>query len=314
MWVENPSCSQLLEQIESGTGLAYAKRTHGIWDHLALLLTNGWQADDWRRCDMMIFKELRPHDAAGQIARDDYMHYLTDILGDVVEPPKDDRWWSTVSLDLEYLTKKLRRPGFHLRLGSDPRLRAYWDWDYTYADVLGPHTNPSHPWLYAQTLTRGISDLSILELPQVARKFHVVVVAPKKARDLPTRWALDAGHFTMIDAPTWPTARPSGSLISDQVLPALRTFRLRQQLLRQLATVACSRPLLYLFEMGTCAQWLMRRLFDQAPHHVYLDMGRALEVWYPDHEWPLKRPTASIYRRAARAYYGDAAYCTLVAP
>lgn len=305
LFVENPACSTLLAQVDAGRGVAFAKRTHGIWDHLALLMTHGWRADGWRRCDMMIFKEIRLTDPSARPERRDYMRYLNEILDDVRNPTDDDRWWRTVSLDLEYLTRKLTRPAFELRLSSDPRLNVYWDWRYSYADVFVPLGLSGLRWRYAQTLTAGVRDLSVLELPVIARQFHVVAVAPEKVRDLPRRWTLDEDRFTFVPSPRWPSVRPAGSLFTDPVLPALQTHRMRHELLAQLSAVSSDRPLLYVFELGTCAQWLIHRLFRARPEHAYLDLGRVLELWYPDHPWPLKKPVASLYRRAAKAYYGE---------
>ncbi len=310
--VENPTCTSLLEEVQSGRGVAFAKRTHGVWDHLALLVTQGWKAQRWRRCDMMIFKNAAPDDATVHRERREYMQYLNELLHDVVHPPDDVRWWHTVSLDLEYLTKKLERPVLDLRLAADPRLLRYWDWRYSYADVFARYSLRELRWRYAQVPTRGVRTRELLELPSIARTCHVVVVAPAKVADLHQRWDLDPRYFTFIAAPQWPQIRPNGTLFSDPVLPALQTHRIRHDLLTTLGGITSRRPLLFLFELGTCAQWLIHRLFSRNPRHAYLDLGRTLELWYPDAAWPLKRPVAAMYRRAARAYYGDKEFRRLV--
>ncbi|MFI6340788.1 hypothetical protein [Streptomyces sp. NPDC050535] len=232
-------------------------------------------------------------------------------MDDVVNPPDDPRWIQTISLDLEYLTGKLRKPAFWLRAGVDPRLLSYWQWDYSYSDLIERFDLSDRPFQFAQTLTQGLVSLRLLELPQIARQYHVVVVAPEKMRDLAARWHLDPDHFTFLAAPAWPDRRPNGSLFSDPVLPALRTYAIRHQVLAQLESVTATRPRLYLFELGTCAQWLIGRLFRSHPGDSYLDMGRCLEAWYPDTDWPLKAPAAAVYRRAARTYYGRARYLAL---
>jgi hypothetical protein len=311
LWVRNPPCEELLGRVASGGGVAFAKRTHGVWDHLALLNTGGWRADGWRRCDQMIFK--RPMESTERVRgeRRAYLDYLDELLRDVVDPPADPRWIQTISLDLEYLTRKLQRPAFDLRIGVDPRLLRYWEWDYSYADLVDRFALTDRPFQFAQTLTAGLVSCSLLELPQIARDRHVILVAPEKMRDLAERWRLDPAHFTFCPSPAWPHARPNGSLFTDPVLPALQTHRIRRDLLVQLRSVRSTRPRLYLFELGTCAQWLIARLFRTQPSDSYLDMGRCLEAWYPDTPWPLKAPVAAVYRRAARAYYGDRRYLLL---
>jgi hypothetical protein len=312
LWVRNPRCERLLEAVAAGEGVAFAKRTHGIWDHLSLLVTGGWQAERWRRCDQMIFKQEMTPEPWIIHERIAYLNYLNELLEDVVNPPADRRWMETISLDLDYLTRKLRQPAFWLRVGADPRLVNYWEWQYSYADLIGRYGLADHEFYFAQILTEGVISLSLLELPAIARTHHVVVVAPKKARDLPERWRLDRDHFTFIQSPAWPELRPNGSLFSDPVLPALQSHRIRHDLLTRLKSVESERPLLYLLELGTCAQWLIMRLFKDRPKASYLDMGRTLELWFPDSGWPLKKPVATFYRRAARAYYGDRRYFELM--
>ena len=312
LWVQNPSCEKLLGKVAAGGGVAMAKRTHGIWDHLSLLVTGGWRAESWRRCDQMIFKKVMEAEPWVRRERREYMHYLNELLEDVVSPPADPRWLETISLDLDYLTKKLRRPGFWLRVGTDPRLIDYWQWQYSYADLIEKYGLGAREFYFAQTLTEGVVSLTLLELPEIARSHHVVVVAPEKARDLARRWRLDSAYVTFIPSPAWSDHRPNGSLFSDPVLPALQTHRVRHELLGQLRAIESERPLLYLFELGTCAQWLIARLFRERPTASYLDMGRTLELWFPDSQWPLKKPVATLYRRAARAYYGERRYRELV--
>ena len=312
LWVQNPRCETLLEMVAAGGGVAFAKRTHGIWDHLSLLATGGWQAENWRRCDQMIFKQEMTPEPLVTRERLEYIDYLNELLSDVVNPPADPRWLETISLDLDYLTKKLHQPAFWLRVGTDPRLLDYWQWEYSYADLIQRYGLAEREFHFAQTLTQGVASLALLELPAIARSRHVVVVAPGKVQDLPRRWGLDREHFTFIPSPAWPDRRPDGSLFSDPVLPALQTHRIRGDLLASLKAVESKRPLLYLLELGTCAQWLIARLFRDRPTASYVDMGRTLELWFPDSRWPLKKPVATVYRRAARAYYGDHRYHELV--
>jgi hypothetical protein len=312
LWVQNPRCATLLGKIAAGGGIALAKRTHGIWDHLSLLMTGGWQAEGWRRCDQMIFKKKMTPEPWVIHERLEYMRYLNELLDDIVNPPTDPRWLETISLDIDYLTKKLHRPAFWLRADTDPRLVSYWKWQYSYADLIRGYGLAAHDFHFAQILTEGVVSLSLLGLPDIARSHHLVVVAPEKVRDLPRRWRLDREHFTFIPSPEWPDRRPNGSLFTDPVLPALQTHRIRHDLLAQLRAVESNRPLLYLLELGTCAQWLIDRLFRERPTAAYLDMGRTLELWFPDSRWPLKKPVATLYRRAARAYYGDRKYFELV--
>jgi hypothetical protein len=66
-----------------------------------------------------------------------------------------------------------------------------------------------------------------------------------------------------------------------------------------------------LFEAGTVSQWLIPRLAAEHPGDSFLDLGRALELWFPDQLWPLKSRIATFFRRAARNFYGVPRYMEL---
>lgn len=94
--LENPRWESLLEALDSEQRLAIPKRTHGIWDHLAILESQGWQADEWRRCDFMIFKGRVGNMAGATGAREDYLGYLNEILNDIANPPDEAGWRPTI--------------------------------------------------------------------------------------------------------------------------------------------------------------------------------------------------------------------------
>jgi len=260
----------------------------------------------------MIFKGPATNSTEAADVRREYLEYLAEILHDIGHPPTDSGWRPTISLDLDYQTSKLFRPVVEIRVRVDPRLLSYWEWDYSYEPVLERTKLSEQPLCYAQLFTRGVADHSILDLVAVAGKYHVVAYGPAKLADLHLRWGLNPLQFSALAAPDWPKERPNGTISTDPILPALQTFRQRHEILRRLLAIPSARPKLYLFEAGTVSQWLISRLWDADPSGRMLDMGRTLELWYPDHAWPLKRSTRQLYRRASHAYYGARRYSELV--
>ncbi|MDP2431988.1 MAG: hypothetical protein Q8O33_08150 [Pseudomonadota bacterium] len=304
--VRSHSCRKYIDALACGERVVFAKRTHGIWDHLTLLVTGRFEAEDYRRCDQMIFKGPAAGRPKTHQARADYLRYLGEILNDIVTARA-----SSVSFALDYLTRRLRQPRIEMPVHTDPRLQRYWDADYCYSELFDRYELWQHTWTYAQMPVLGVVTQEILRLPQVAAQYHVVVFGPAKLRDLGARWGLSPGRFTFAPAPSWPDQRPRGSIFTDPVLPALRTYARRHEALEELSYAGDGSRRLFLFEAGTISQWLVARLAERFPHDSFLDLGRALELWFPDQPWPLKSPVDAHFRRAARRFYGDARYASL---
>jgi hypothetical protein len=52
---------------------------------------------------------------------------------------------------------------------------------------------------------------------------------------------------------------------------------------KSLCKISCDgRPTVILYQAGALAFWLIYRLFPVAPHTIHLDLGRCLDVWYPE--------------------------------
>jgi len=266
------------------------------------------EINNYRLCDQVIFKRHMPDNPEVQIVRDDYLTYLDEIIEDIRCPPRSPRYFSTVSLSLVYLTKKLKKRYFVFTVTVDPRLISYWQNEYSYADVFDKLDLWDREWHYAHMFTVGVVSQQILRLPELARQYHVVVVGPRKLVDLHQRWGLDPARYTFFAAPRWPPSRPDGNVYVDPILPPLTTFRARHRMLERLAQVRSGVPKMYLFEAGTCSQWWIDRLFRRDPDNFYMDLGRVLELWYPDYPWPLRPRITRFYRRAAKNYYGEQKY------
>jgi len=248
-----------------------------------------------------------------QAIRDNYLMYLDELINDIRNPPDHPHYFETVSLGIDYLSQRLKRRRFEFTVTVDPRLISYWQAEYSYANLFEHYQLWDHDWYYAQIFTEGVVSQTILRLPELARQYHIVVFGPSKLNDLAERWSLEPAYFTFFSAPKWPPSRPDGNIFVDPILPPLTTFRTRYEMLDRLASVQSDRPKMYLFEAGTCSQWWVYRLFKRDPNHFYLDVGRVLELWYPEYVWPFKPRIKGFYRRAARQYYGETRYRQLLA-
>src|SRR4051812_18697711 len=96
--VRSRRCREYMDALARGERVVFTKRTHGIWDHLTLLVTGRLEAEDHRRCDQMIFKGPAADATGAHQARADYLRYLGEILDDIVTARE-----STISLALDYL-------------------------------------------------------------------------------------------------------------------------------------------------------------------------------------------------------------------
>ena len=310
--INNHPCEFLMDRLARGAFFAFPKRTHGVWDHVSLHNAHHMIANEYFLCDQVIFKRKMDFSSEVQEIRDDYLRYLNELIHDICKPHESSNYFQTISLGLDYLSRRLTQQSFEFNVTVDPRLVSYWQADYRYEDFFESHGLWDYEWTFAQIFTEGVVQQSILRLPELARQYHVVVLGPEKLHDLDQRWELDADYFTFFPAPIWPPSRPNGNIFTDPILPPLQTFRTRHDVLRQLMAVESDRSKLYLFESGTCSQWWVYRLFENDPKHFYLDIGRVLELWYPDYVWPFKPNMNRFYRKAAFAYYGEARYQALV--
>jgi hypothetical protein len=301
-----------MDKLANGEYFAFPKRTHGVWDHVSIHDAQKMVVNDYHLCDQVIFKGKMENSPEVQEIRDEYLCYLDELINDISVSHKSNNYYQTVSLGLDYLSRRLSLTEFDFNVRADPRLVDYWQVDYHYEDFFENHNLWDHCWTYAQVFTQGVVSQTILQLPLLAKQYHVVVLGPEKLRDLDQRWELEPDRFTFFPAPRWPPSRPKGNIFIDPVLPPLQTFRSRYEMLDQLLSIPSDRPKLYLFEAGTCSQWWIYRMFQKAPNHFYIDVGRVLELRYPDYVWPFKPNIKRFYRKAARAYYGEKRYGQLI--
>jgi hypothetical protein len=105
----------------------------------------------------------------------------------------------------------------------------------------------------------------ILELYEALKALPVLVIGPKHLADLGSRLGL--GRFAHVATH----------------LDRERTRRKRTlgKALRALARFG-EGPCVVLVQSGVVAAWFVDRLHDRAPSAFVLDMGRSLDVWFPD--------------------------------
>lgn len=256
-------------RIRAGLPFAFAKRTHGFWDRLVELTEFSDEFRDLvresvRRGD----PDFPPWDKIEHALRIDaktakkleklrkYKHFwedrfFVDLVRELRHPPDLDGWIEAQAL--RAYTKAVFRPAIH----EPERLR----------EVLLALAPRRRPWHYALTFKDSVVTGEFNELLETIRPMPVVAVGPKHLAGLGARCALpDFRHVAIHET----------EAIGDRekVLAECR---------RVLASPALrGRPAVVLVQAGSLAWWLMYRLFPGSERTWFLDLGRVLDIWFPE--------------------------------
>jgi hypothetical protein len=257
-----PGLAFYLDRIRRREGFAFVKRMHGFWDGLVYLCESAPGIES---------RVLRGEPVTAAMVR--------EVLGDpdVVESAEQrsgyvdhfrDRFYAELVEDLQ---NPIARPSYI----EATSFRGY----------PSPDPEPAHhpvEWLRRvyhsfHTSGRRAHDALVWKEAVLDGTFRLVVEA---VRDLPV---------VLIGPAHLATLGPRLSLgeFHHVVIPLVGAPRERQTLLWRGADVLRrvsrgGRPAVVFYQAGALAFWLIYRLFPLATHTFHLDLGRCLDVWYPE--------------------------------
>lgn len=251
--LERPGFDHYLDLILAGHEFSFARRSHGFWDRLA---------------------------------------DLTEVVPTARRAVRATRTTS-VGVDeslVMHLTPEERR-----ELETRNYIKGFWEEEYVsdlIRDLQHPHPEPAY--LEAAQFCPGVNPTPLLREVYTAfhtsgRSFHDALV---------WRRSVVAGRFgELIDALRRyrvivvgpPHTSSYGALVGLEHFEHVRihpseAFAARMRILAELEQRIHSDPggTAVLFEAASLAPWLIHRLWDSERPRFLLDVGRALDVWYPD--------------------------------
>jgi hypothetical protein len=119
----------------------------------------------------------------------------------------------------------------------------------------------------AMVWKQSIIDGTFWLVVDAIRDLPVILVGPPHLSDLGRH--LNLGGMDHIEIP------PAGA-------PLGRHALLKRCITALLRASGGRRPPVILYQAGSLSYWLIYRLFPRAPHSFHLDLGRCLDVWYPE--------------------------------
>jgi hypothetical protein len=266
--VVRPGLAWYAARLREGRPFAFLKRTHGFWDRCvdvcdaspafrAFVEANVGRKDDARPGAEEIEAALRitPDMAAALEKLRIFKHFweggfFADLVRDLRNPHRSDRWIESISL------RAHSRPAERASVHPAPRLRemvlALARRDMTYHDAL----------VFKDAVFTG----ELVQLMDAVREHEVIAVGPKHIEGLGRAAALPRFRHVRIRATE---AIEDREEILGEVRSLLRSWRLRRT----------SRVVL--LQAGTLSWWLAHRLFPDAEDVWFLDMGRVLDIWFP---------------------------------
>jgi hypothetical protein len=257
------------DRLREGRPFTFVKRTHGFWDRLLdlteasepfrALMAEAYRrrSDDFPPWDeleraMRIDAQVERHlEGLRKYKRFWETGYPLDLVRELRHPPDAEGWIEAMAL--RAYTKAVVRPALHppgplreILLALAPRRR---------------------PWHYALALKDAAVTGELLLVTDAIRPFPVVSVGPAHIGGLGR--ALGLPRFRHV-------AIHETEAIADRV----RVLRS----LREVLSSAGHRgePVVVLLQAGSLTWWLQYRIFPEFPRATLLDIGRTLDLWFPE--------------------------------
>jgi hypothetical protein len=309
--VQQPGLSFYIDRVRDRSPYAFVKRTHGFWDRLVdlleLLPDYPWVTPKkgFRRIgaiDRLLRRSAGrnpidvPWDEARECVRDFKLSdemieelesrkrfknfwrggFFEDLIRDIQSPCRDEGFFESIAFS--------GFPGGAVRGRHDVRLlrhawRVFWTSDRPPHDAL--------VWKKA-AISGGFPKL-LREL----KAFSVILVGPDHLGSFGSRVGWADTHHVRIH----PTAAIADR---DAILERCR-HELERQRNRRLEVAV-------LYQAGSLAPWLIRRLWPNAADVFHLDVGIVLDAWYPEvvatQRWFRDNRTAVIRNLGLEQQYG----------
>lgn len=264
-----PGLRWYVDRLREGRWFAVLKRTHGFWDRLAdlaevsprfrALVEEAVRRDDDAfpaRADIELALGLDADTVRELENRKRYKGYWygqfpLDMLADLRNPPESEGWIEANAL--RGFTNSKDKPAHHSAAQLRDVVLAFRSRRLTYHDAL----------VFKDTTITG----ELLTLFEPMRTMPVICVGPAHLAGLGR--ALSFPRYTHVDI------HPTEAITHrDRTLAQLRALLSAEPL--------ASEPKVVLFQAGSLSWWLMHRTWPQARRAHFVDLGRTLDLWFPD--------------------------------
>jgi hypothetical protein len=260
--VLQPGLPFYLDLLQRREGFAFVKRTHGFWDSLVFLSDSateiGARVDRGEAVGAAIVRDvLGDVDLVVDVERrsgfvDHFRdQFYTELVEDLQSPLRMPSYIEASSFR-GYPNSEIR-PALH----PVQRLRRV----YRSVHTSGRKSHDALVWKQA------ILDGTFWLVVEAIRDISVVLIGPPHLSTLGQHLGLKDFHHLVIPIVGAPGARRS---LLQQGRDTLRRAS------------EGGRPAVVLYQAGALAYWLIYRLFPLASHTFHLDVGRCLDVWYPE--------------------------------
>lgn len=270
--VLQPGIQYYIDLIKSQHYFAFIKRTHGFWDLLVDLQNSTEQAgvhDNIDRPLKQYILKLLPYLNRKNIQRrkeildklEETQHYkyfwkdafIDELLRDLQEGNKNNNFIEAISF------RGYPREGPHTKL-----LDAKYDKDELRKALLS-YVSKQPIWHDALVWKYATFSGDLLGLFSTMQTLRIILIGPPHLESL--------GRFLKIKDFKHVSIHPTEA-IKD-----------RAQILNELSSIVENSgnvPCVCIFQAGTLAFWLIYRMFRNYPNVFYLDIGRVLDIWYPE--------------------------------
>lgn len=293
-----PGIRYYTELIRNNNFFAFVKRTHGFWDLLVeirKLETKHYEESSRSVWLKRLFDRLMRADAVrrkkaldeslNKLEVEDVVKHLwestfiNDLLHDLQNPHQSNYYFEAISFR-----------GFSNSGGTPEKTDSRYPIKKLREAVLA--YCPNQPkWHDALVWKDAVFSGELKDFFDLLKRTRVIIVGPSHLKTLGGILGYENFHHISIRPPT------EGIKYREQTLDSI------MELLHKTTdtSTAC------IFQAGALAYWLIYRLFSKIPNTFFLDVGRVLDIWYPDivskQHWFVKNRELIITKMELEKFY-----------